>query len=82
MIPVNLPTLFFIYLAVFLAGIFSVWIAWEMGKRYREKTAVRGRTQCALCGLVYRVSPGGKSAPPTPCPRCGTPNEITPPATI
>jgi hypothetical protein len=75
MIRVDITGLFFIYLLVFLAVVFFVWIASALGRRLREASGFRGKTQCAICGLVYAVS---RKNGPRPCPRCGTLNEQNP----
>lgn len=72
MIRTQLSGLFFVYVLVFLAVILGVWIAWEMARRFRDNQALKGRLQCAVCGLVYRQrQPSG----PEPCPGCGALNE-------
>jgi hypothetical protein len=75
MIHIDITGLFFIYLLVFLAVVFFVWITSEAGRRLRETSGLRGKTQCAICGLVYAVPRDGG---PRPCPRCGTRNERNP----
>jgi len=72
MIRVELPWLFFFYLFVFLAVIFAVWISFEMAKRFREAQALKDRTQCRACGLIYRFQ---DSKATSGCPRCGEINE-------
>jgi rubrerythrin len=72
MIPTSLPWLFTIYLLVFLAPVFALWIAFEMARQSRERQALRGLTRCAICGLRYPSKP---TAAPRACPRCGTLNE-------
>lgn len=72
MIRVELPWLFFFYLLVFLAVIFTVWIFCEMAKRFRETRALRDRVQCRICGMIYRVE---DERAPTGCPRCKALNE-------
>lgn len=72
MIRVELPWLFFFYLFVFLAVIFTVWIFSAMSKRFRENQALEDKTQCRACGLIYRFP---DSQAPSGCPRCGTINE-------
>ncbi len=72
MIRVELPWLFFFYLFVFLAVIFAVWISFEMARRFRETQALKDKTQCRACGLIYRYP---DSNAPSGCPRCGARNE-------
>lgn len=72
MIRIALPWLVFAYLLVFLALIFTVWIAYEMVRRFREVREARHRLQCAICGMLYE----DRSREPLPrCPRCGSLNE-------
>jgi uncharacterized C2H2 Zn-finger protein len=72
MIRIALPWLVFAYLLVFLAAIFTVWIAYEMVRRFRENRGVRHRLQCAICGMLYE----DRTKTPLPhCPRCGSLNE-------
>ncbi len=72
MIRVSLPWLFFFYLLSFLALIFFVWVVSETHRRSQRRRALRGRTQCRLCGCLYRLE--GRP-PPSACPRCGAQNE-------
>lgn len=72
MIDLELPWLVFAYLLVFLAAIFSAWIAYETVRRYRERHAQRDRLQCGICGMEYEDH-SGTDLPK--CPRCGSLNE-------
>lgn len=72
MIRIELPWLIFAYLLVFLAGIFAVWIAYEVVRRVRDSRNLRNRLQCAMCGMVYEDRTSNALPP---CPRCGSPNE-------
>ena len=72
MIKLSLPWLVFVYLMVFLAAIFLVWVAYEMVRKIRENRSMRYRLQCAICGMGY------EDRTPTVlprCPRCGSLNE-------
>ena len=72
MIRVELQWLVFVYLLVFLAGIFVIWIAYEMARRNRERRSLQHRVQCALCGAQFE----DRSSIALPrCPRCGSLNE-------
>jgi rRNA maturation endonuclease Nob1 len=75
MIRIALPWLVFAYLLVFLAAIFSVWIAYEFVRRIRETRSQRHRLQCVLCGMLFedRTEVGLPR-----CPRCGSLNERKP----
>ena len=72
MIRLELSWLVFVYLLVFLAAIFVVWIAYEMVRKFREQRSLRNRMQCAICGMEYEDY---TSAPLPRCPRCGSLNE-------
>jgi DNA-directed RNA polymerase subunit RPC12/RpoP len=72
MIRVELSMLVFIYLFVFLAALFSLWIAYEWKRVRREKEALRYRVRCTICATIFEdrtnvVLPR--------CPRCGSLNE-------
>ena len=72
MIRVELPVLVFIYLIVFLASIFSLWIAYEWFRQRREKEALRYRVRCTICASIFE----DKTNDLLPrCPRCGSLNE-------
>lgn len=72
MIRVGLPWLVCIYLMVFLAAIFFVWIAYELVRKLRETRTARFRIQCGICGMEYEDS---TPAELPRCPRCGSLNE-------
>lgn len=72
MIDLGLSWLVFAYLLVFLAAIFSVWIAYEMVRKFRDRNSLRYRLQCGICGMEYE----DRSQVELPrCPRCGSLNE-------
>lgn len=74
MIRLTLPWLVFVYMMVFLATIFTAWIAYEMVRRFREGRFRGNRIRCALCGMEYE----DRSPEPLPrCPRCRSLNERT-----
>jgi len=68
----SLPTLVVLYMLVFLALVFTVWIFYEMIRSLTERRFLNGKCRCAICGLIY---PGSNGAQPARCPRCGTLNE-------
>jgi uncharacterized paraquat-inducible protein A len=71
-IRVELPVLIFIYLIVFLAAIFSLWIVYEWFRQQREKDALRYRVRCTICASIFE----DKTDNLLPrCPRCGSMNE-------
>ena len=72
MIRVELSMLVFIYLFVFLAALFSLWIAYEWRRIRREKEVLRYRVRCTICATIFEdrtnvILPR--------CPRCGSLNE-------
>ena len=69
MIALELPWLVFACLFVILAGIFFVWICYEILERRRARQALRHRLHCALCGMEF-VDAAGDPLPR--CPRCGS----------
>jgi DNA-directed RNA polymerase subunit RPC12/RpoP len=71
-IRVELPVLVFIYLIVFLAAIFSIWIVYEWFRQRREKEALRYRVRCTICASIFEDKTN--SLLPQ-CPRCGSLNE-------
>ena len=72
MIRVELPVLVFIYLIVFLAAVFSLWIVYEWLRLRREKDALRYRVRCTICASIFE----DKTNTMLPrCPRCGSLNE-------
>jgi hypothetical protein len=72
MIRVELSMLVFIYLFVFLAVLFSLWIAYAWGRIRREKETLRYQVRCTICATIFE----DKSNASLPrCPRCGSLNE-------
>ena len=62
----------FIYLLVFLAGIFVVWVTYEMIRRSRDKHLTQYHLQCRLCGVEFE----DRTSVELPrCPHCGNFNE-------
>ena len=72
MIRVELPVLLFIYLFVFVAAIFSIWIVSEWLRQRREKKTLRYRVQCTICASIFEDKASSLLAR---CPRCGSLNE-------
>jgi hypothetical protein len=72
MIRLELSQLIIVYLLVFLAAIFVVWIAYEMVRRFRDTHSLRYRVKCAICGMEYEDR---TSALLPRCPSCGSSNE-------
>jgi hypothetical protein len=72
MIRVSLAALVTIYLLVFLAAVFLLWIFGEWNRRRRESRALRYRLRCVICALEFE----DRTAILLPkCPRCGSLNE-------
>src|SRR4029077_15267972 len=71
-IRVELPVLVFIYLIVFLAAIFSLWIVYEWRNQRREKEALRYRVRCTICASIFEDKTNNLLPR---CPRCGSLNE-------
>jgi rubrerythrin len=71
-IQVTLTALVAIYLLLFLAAVFLLWIFEEWNQRRRERRALRYRLRCAICAFEFE----DRSAALLPrCPRCGSLNE-------
>jgi rubrerythrin len=72
MIPVTLTALITIYLLLFLAAVFLLWIVGEWNRRRRERRALEYRLRCVICAFEFE----DRSAALLPrCPRCGSLNE-------
>jgi DNA-directed RNA polymerase subunit RPC12/RpoP len=71
-IRVELPVLVFVYLFVFLAAIFSLWIVYEWLSQRREKEALRYRVRCSICASIFEDKTNNLLPQ---CPRCGSLNE-------
>ena len=71
-IPVSLSALVTIYLLVFLAAVFLLWIVGEWNRRRRERRALRYRLRCVICAFEFE----DRTPALLPrCPRCGSLNE-------
>src|ERR1700676_5357411 len=71
-IRVTLTALVAIYLLLFLAAVFLLWIFGEWNRRRRERRALRYRLRCAICAFEFE----DRTAALLPrCPRCGSLNE-------
>lgn len=72
MIRVSLAALVAIYLLLFLAAVFLLWIVGEWNRRRRERRAVEYRLRCMICAFEFE----DRTAALLPrCPRCGSLNE-------
>lgn len=72
MIRVSLTTLVTIYLLLFLATLFVIWLSSEWNRRRRERNAFLHRLRCVICGLEFEDR---TDAMLPRCPRCGSLNE-------
>jgi hypothetical protein len=71
-IRVSLTRLVAIYLLLFLAAVFLLWIFGEWNRRRRERRALQYRLRCAICAFEFE----DRTAVLLPrCPRCGSLNE-------
>ena len=71
-IRVSLAAFVTIYLLLFLAAVFLLWIVGEWNRRRREQRALRYRLRCVICAFEF------EDRTPTllpRCPRCGSLNE-------
>ena len=75
MIPVSLPVLVLLYLALLLGPIFGAWLFNEYRRGQRERAAFRNVLRCAICAYEFE-DPSGTLLPR--CPRCGSLNERHP----
>ena len=72
MIRVTLAALVTIYLLLFLAAVFLLWLSSEWNRRRRERSAFRYRLRCVICGFEWE----DRTADLLPrCPRCASLNE-------
>ena len=53
MIRVPLTVIVFLYLFVFLAVVFAVWLLDERRRRRRVRRALQFRLRCAICGFEF-----------------------------
>ncbi|MFV0338609.1 MAG: hypothetical protein ACK5LK_10265 [Chthoniobacterales bacterium] len=85
MISVTPTEFVFIYLLVFLIGIFGIWIIYEFARKRRRNANLSRRIQCRLCGMEFEnyddtekiEHDDAKVNAPLPCPRCGALTERT-----
>ena len=72
MISIPLPWLVFTALIIFLAGIFFVWICYEIARNLQAAKDRKDRIRCHLCAREFIAE---KTANLPRCPHCGSPNE-------
>jgi hypothetical protein len=56
MIHLSLAWSIFIYLTIFLAGILSLWIGYEMLRKQLSSAAASDRSSCRICGGSFNDS--------------------------
>src|SRR5437660_1956986 len=71
-IRVSLAALVTIYLLLFLAAVFLLWIVGEWNRRRRERRALQHRLRCVICAFQFEDR---TDALLPRCPRCGSLNE-------
>ncbi len=71
-IRVSLAALVTIYLLLFLAAVFLLWIVGEWNRRRRERRALEHRLRCVICAFEFEDR---TDALLPRCPRCGGLNE-------
>jgi hypothetical protein len=72
MIEMPLPWLVFSALLIFLAGIFLVWIGYELFKRSQERQRHQNWIRCRLCAFRFQ---GEVDKDLQICPQCGASND-------
>lgn len=72
MIPISLSLLVTVYLLLFLAAVFLLWIFDEWNRRRHERRALRYRLRCVICAFEFEDR---TPASLPKCPRCGSLNE-------
>jgi hypothetical protein len=71
-IRVSLAALVTIYLLLFLAAVFLLWIVGEWKRGRRERRALQHRVRCGMCAFEFE----DRTETLLPrCPRCGSLNE-------
>lgn len=72
MISISFPWFVAIYLALFLAGVFILWLGYEWMRRSQAYRDARTRVFCRICGSRYKDT---SSSVLLDCPVCGSRNE-------
>src|SRR5437588_12609269 len=71
-IRVSLAALVTIYLLLFLAAVFLLWIVGVWNRRRRERRALQYRLRCVMCAFEFEDR---TDALLSRCPRCGSLHE-------
>ncbi|MBK8093234.1 MAG: hypothetical protein IPK32_14910 [Verrucomicrobiaceae bacterium] len=74
MIPIHLSDLIFLFVAVGLGVVCSLWFYTFIRERRRETHRRRVAIQCRMCSTAYTRDPAEKNSV-TICPICQTPND-------
>ena len=72
---VSFSALVFIYLFLFMALVFGLWIGIGWKRQRRDARSLTHRLRCALCAFEFEDP---TSTPLPRCPRCGSLNERDP----
>lgn len=78
MIDVSLSQIVLICLGFGLLLVSVTWLITVTRVRQAEKKRVKDVITCRICSVRYEADPAVIS----PCPACGTPNELDPPSMI
>jgi len=78
MINVTLSQLVLIYLCFGLSLVTLTWVITVARVNRAEKKRLKDVITCRICSVRYEAEPSASS----PCPACGTPNEMEPPTLI
>ena len=74
MISLPMQNILFIYVLVFLAAVFLLWVAYEVSRQRELRSSQRRRIRCLLCAMEYMPEETDPEAL-SPCPSCGYQNE-------
>jgi len=70
MIPLPVGDIFFLYLFLFLAVLFVVWMGFEHASRSKHyEPPVKKGFRCPICACTYTAD---RDEPVHRCPRCGS----------
>ena len=78
MIDVSLSQIVLICFAVGILLVSTTWLITVTRVRQAEHKRLKDVITCRICGVRYEAEPAATS----PCPACGTPNEMEPPSLI
>jgi hypothetical protein len=78
MIDVSLSQIVLICFGLGVVLVSITWFITVTRVRHAEKKRVKDVITCRICSVRYEAEPAATS----PCPACGTPNELDPPNII